>query len=83
MNSKVRKIQEIVYFPITDQACDINEIAAFIDSEIALDRVGKDGDPIIVDSVSIVDADTHLKFPFAHSGEEFRNFIKSLHCIKA
>lgn len=72
------KIQEIARIPISEQEWSVDKIAAFIDSEIALERVGEDGSPINVDSVSIVDDETQFQFPYAHSGEEFRSFVRNL-----
>lgn len=77
MNAKARVFQEIVY--LSDNAIpDIDEIATFIDSEIALERMDKDGTPIKIDSVSIVDDETQIHFPYAHSGEEFRSFVRNI-----
>ena len=80
MDTKIRTIQEVVHIP-ADAEYDINELSAFIDSEIALERRGDDGELIKVDSVSIVygdDVDSQFKFPFAHSGTEFLDFVKRL-----
>lgn len=78
MDTKIRTIQELVHIP-ADTEFGVNEIADLIDSEIALERRGKDGEIIKVDSVSIVYGDDNqFKFPFAHSGNEFRDFMKRL-----
>lgn len=74
MDKKIRKIQEIVIIP-SDLEFDTDEMADLIDSEIALERRGKGGEIIKVDSVSIVRgdyADSQPRSPFVNSGKEFR-----------
>lgn len=78
MDTKIRTIQEIVRIP-SDSGFDIDGMADLIDSEIALERKGKDGETIKVDSVSIVqgdDGDIQFRYPFVRSGAEFRNYVK-------
>lgn len=78
MDAKRRTIQEIVQVPLDMEFCT-DEMAEFIDSEIALERRGKDGETIKVDSVSIVrgdDGDIQFRCPFVRSGSEFRNYVK-------
>lgn len=73
-------IQEVVHIP-SDTGFGIDEVADLIDSEIALERRGKDGEIVKVDSVSIVcgnDGDIRFPFPFVHSGAEFRDYVKCL-----
>lgn len=80
MDTKIRTIQEIVVIP-SDAGFDIDEVAELIDSEVALERRGNGGETIKVNSVSIVcgdDGDSQFRFPFAHSGTEFRDYIKCL-----
>lgn len=77
MYKKVCVIQEIVSISQDAFADGINSIADFIDSEIAIERRGIDDETIKVDSVAIVY--NEVQFPFAHSGEEFRGFVKRLH----
>ena len=84
MDTKIRMIQEVVHIP-ADAEYDINELSAFIDSEIALERRGGGGEIIKVDSVANVygdDGDSQFRFPFAHSGTEFLGFIKRLERFK-
>ena len=79
MNAKVLTTQETFYIP-EDAVSSIDEIADCIDYEIALERRGKDGEIIKVDSVSIVygDEDSKIQFPFVKSGAEFRAHMKRL-----
>ena len=79
MNAKVSTIQEVFHIP-EDAEYSIDEIAALIDYEIALERRGKDEEIIKVDSVSIVygDEDSKIQFPFVKSGAEFCNHVKRL-----
>ena len=80
MDKIVRTLQETIHIP-EDAGFGIDKVVDIIDSEIALERRGQDGEIIKVDSVSIVygdDGDNQFKFPFVHSGTEFRDFIKRL-----
>ena len=80
MDKKIRTMQEIVQIP-SDPAFGVDEVADLIGSEINLERRDEDGESVKVDSVSIVcgdDGDNQFRFPFAHSGTEFRDFIKRL-----
>lgn len=80
MDAKIRTIREIVHIS-SDSGFDIDEVADLIDFEIALERKGKGGENVKVNSVSIVcgdDGDSEIKFPFVRSGTEFRECIKRL-----
>ena len=79
MNREPFIIQEIVQIPY-DMDFDANKIAAFIDSEIALERIDKNGGSVKVDSVSIVygEGGSQVKFPFVHSGKEFYDFLRRM-----
>ena len=78
MDTKIRTIRETVYIPSDMEFCT-DEMVEFIDSEIALERRGKDGETIKVGSVSIVrgdDGDIQFRCPFVRSGTEFRDYAK-------
>ena len=74
MSKITRTIQEIVHVPVGVFA-NYNEIADFIDAEIAKELPWGDKEVIKIDSVSIVYGDEQVKFPFAHSGDEFKGFL--------
>ncbi len=74
MDTKVRTFQETIHIP-NDVEFGIDELVDLIDSEIALRRQNKDGEIVKVDSVSIVYGERH--YPFVHSGQEFRDSIKT------
>ena len=79
MNAKVLTTQETFYIP-EDAESSIDEIAAIIDHEIALERRGTGEEIIKINSVSIVygDEDNKIQFPFVKSGAEFRDHVKRL-----
>lgn len=80
MEVKRRTIQETVHIP-SDMGFCTDEMAEFIDFEVALERRGIGGETIKVDSVSIVrgdDGDIQYRYPFVRSGEEFRNYVKRI-----
>ena len=75
---KVQIIQEIATVPEDISGDVISWIANFIDNEVKNKRNWVDNEVIKVDSVSIVYGDDKFQFPPAHSGEEFRGFVKRL-----
>lgn len=80
MDAKRRIVQETFHVPSDVEFC-IDEMAELIDSEIKLERRGKNGETIKVDSVSIVrgdNGDIQFRYPFVRSGTEFRNYVKRL-----
>lgn len=78
MSKIIRTIQEIVHVPEGAFSDWVNEMANFIDAEVSNERAWIDNDVIKVDSVAIVYGDDQFRFPFAHSGDEFRGFVKRL-----
>ena len=78
MKKKVHIIQEIVSVPEGECADWVDEISDFIDKEVANERPWIDDETIKVESVSVVYGEEKFQFPPAHSGEEFRGFVKNL-----
>ena len=80
MKMKDCTIKEIVLLP-DDETVGVEDVAKFIDDEIKLERIGEDGNPVKVDSVSIGFEGIEAKLPFVRSGNEFCEVVRSLRML--
>ena len=78
MEKKVRVIQESIPVPAGEFAEWVDEIADLIDNEVLNERLSNNNETIKVESVVVIYGAEKFQFPPAHSGEEFRGFVKRL-----